>query len=56
MNNLIQLKNVTKNYISSKKIEVLKNINYIVALIFIFYQTSIYSKSTSLEKFDSNIF
>ena len=28
MNNLIQLKNVTKNYISSKKIEVLKNINY----------------------------
>ena len=28
MNNLIQLKNVSKNYISSKKIEVLKNINY----------------------------
>ena len=28
MNNLIQLKNVTKNYISLKKIEVLKNINY----------------------------
>ena len=34
----------------------LKNIKYIVALIFIFYQTSIYSKSTSLEKFDSNNF
>ena len=28
MNTLIQLKNVSKNYISSKKIEVLKNINY----------------------------
>ena len=28
MNNLIQLKNVSKNYFSSKKIEVLKNINY----------------------------
>ena len=28
MNNLIQLKNVSKNYINSKKIEVLKNINY----------------------------
>ena len=28
MNNLIELKNVSKNYISSKKIEVLKNINY----------------------------
>ena len=28
MNNLIELKNVTKNYFSSKKIEVLKNINY----------------------------
>ena len=28
MNNLIQLNNVSKNYISSKKIEVLKNINY----------------------------
>ena len=28
MNNLIQLKNVSKNYISSKKIEILKNINY----------------------------
>ena len=28
MNNLIQLKNVSKNYISLKKIEVLKNINY----------------------------
>ena len=28
MNNLIELKNVTKNYISSKKIEVLKNINF----------------------------
>ena len=28
MNNLIQLKNVSKYYISSKKIEVLKNINY----------------------------
>ena len=28
MNNLIQLKNVTKNYISSKKIEVLNNINF----------------------------
>ena len=34
----------------------LKNIKYILALIFIFYQTSIYSKSTSLEKFDSNNF
>ena len=34
----------------------LKNIKYIVVLIFIFYQTSIYSKSTSLEKFDSNNF
>ena len=28
MNNLIELKNVSKNYTSSKKIEVLKNINY----------------------------
>ena len=28
MNNLIQLKNVSKNYINSKKIEVLKNVNY----------------------------
>ena len=28
MNNLIKLKNVSKNYISSKKIEILKNINY----------------------------
>ena len=28
MNNKIELKNVSKNYISSKKIEVLKNINY----------------------------
>ena len=28
MNNLIELKNVSKNYFSSKKIEVLKNINY----------------------------
>ena len=28
MNNLIQLKNVSKNYISSKKIEVLKNVNF----------------------------
>ena len=28
MNNLIQLNNVSKNYISSKKIEVLKNVNY----------------------------
>ena len=28
MNNLIELKNVSKNYNSSKKIEVLKNINY----------------------------
>ena len=28
MNNLIELKNISKNYISSKKIEVLKNINY----------------------------
>ena len=28
MNNLIKLNNVSKNYISSKKIEVLKNVNY----------------------------
>ena len=28
MNNLIKLKNLSKNYISSKKIEILKNINY----------------------------
>ena len=28
MNNLIELKNISKNYNSSKKIEVLKNINY----------------------------
>ena len=28
MNNLIELKNLSKNYTSSKKIEVLKNINY----------------------------
>ena len=28
MNNLIELKNVSKNYTSSKKIGVLKNINY----------------------------
>ena len=29
MNNLIELKNVSKNYTSSKKIEVLKNINFV---------------------------
>ena len=28
MNNLIELKNVSKNYTSSKKIEVLKNVSY----------------------------
>ena len=28
MNNLIELKNLSKNYTSSKKIEVLKNVNY----------------------------
>ena len=28
MNNLIELKKVSKNYISSKKIEVLKNVNF----------------------------
>ena len=28
MNNLIELKNISKNYFSSKKIEVLKNINF----------------------------
>ncbi len=29
MNNMIELKNISKNYISTKKIEVLKNINFI---------------------------
>ena len=29
MSNKIELKNITKNYYSSKKIEVLKNINFI---------------------------
>ena len=29
MNNMIELKNIYKNYFSSKKIEVLKNINFI---------------------------
>ena len=29
MNNMIELNNISKNYLSSKKIEVLKNINFI---------------------------
>ena len=29
MNNTIELKNISKNYFSSKKVEVLKNINFI---------------------------
>ena len=29
MNNMIELKNISKSYISTKKIEVLKNINFI---------------------------
>ena len=29
MNSMIELKNISKNYFSSKKIEILKNINFI---------------------------